>query len=186
MEQPGIVIDGTNLVEFLDPGSPDANDPTNPLAAYGIKAIDPGGRLSSEVFRGFVPGARVVKALNHLDVNVLAQPDVSGGQRVQFYAGDDADKLAVRKSARSHRLPPGGPGLVGHGRPLVGTAVWCFVGDELHQDLNGPRARQSPFKPSFTPEFERFQRELDLIASSWRASAQRARARAAPQAAGID
>jgi hypothetical protein len=31
-------------------------------------------------------------------VNVLAQPDVSGGQRVQFYAGDDADaKLAVRK-----------------------------------------------------------------------------------------
>ena len=93
-----IVIDGTNPVEFLDPGSPDANDPTNPLAAYGIKAIDLGGRSSSEVFRGFVPGARVVKALNHLDVNVLAQPDVSGGQRVQFYAGDDADaKLAVRK-----------------------------------------------------------------------------------------
>ena len=93
-----IVIDGTNPVEFLDPGSPDANDPTNPLAAYGIKAIDLGGRSSSEVFRGFVPGARVVKALNHLDVNVLVQPDVSGGQRVQFYAGDDADaKLAVRK-----------------------------------------------------------------------------------------
>jgi hypothetical protein len=45
-----------------------------------------------------VPGARVVKALNHLDVSVLAQPEASGGQRVQFYAGDDADaKLAVRK-----------------------------------------------------------------------------------------
>jgi predicted dinucleotide-binding enzyme len=45
-----------------------------------------------------VPGARVVKALNHLDVNVLAQPEVSGGQRVQFYAGDDADaKQAVRQ-----------------------------------------------------------------------------------------
>ncbi|ROZ74994.1 NADPH-dependent F420 reductase [Ramlibacter sp. WS9] len=93
-----IVIDGTNPVEFLDPNSPDAKDPTNPLAAYGIKAIDLGGRHSTEVFREFVPGARVVKALNHLDVQVLAQPEVSGGQRVQFYSGDDAAaKAEVRK-----------------------------------------------------------------------------------------
>lgn len=93
-----IVIDGTNPVEFLDPNSPDANDPSNPLAAYGIKAIDLGGKHSSEVFREWVPGARVVKALNHLDVAVLAQPEVSGGQRVQFYSGDDAAaKAEVRK-----------------------------------------------------------------------------------------
>ncbi|RYF66087.1 MAG: NADP oxidoreductase, partial [Comamonadaceae bacterium] len=52
----------------------------------------------SEVFSEFVPGARVVKAFNHLDVNVLAQPQVSGGQRAMFYAGDDdAAKAAVRK-----------------------------------------------------------------------------------------
>ncbi|CAM8626474.1 COG2085 Predicted dinucleotide-binding enzymes [Comamonadaceae bacterium] len=93
-----IVIDGTNPVEFLDPNSPDVQDPTNPLAAYGIKAIDLGGRSSSDMFREFVPGARVVKALNHLDVNVLAQPEVSGGQRAMFYAGDDAAaKAAVRQ-----------------------------------------------------------------------------------------
>lgn len=93
-----IVIDGTNPVEFLDPNSPDAQDPSNPLAAYGIKAIDLGGRSSSEVFSAFVPGARVVKALNHLDVNVLAQPHVHGGQRAMFYAGDDAAaKGDVRK-----------------------------------------------------------------------------------------
>jgi hypothetical protein len=93
-----IVIDATNPVEFLDPNSPDAQDPTNPLAAYGIKAIDLGGRSSSDVFSEFVPGARVVKALNHLDVNVLAQPEVSGGQRAMFYAGDDAAaKAAVRQ-----------------------------------------------------------------------------------------
>jgi hypothetical protein len=93
-----IVIDGTNPVEFLDPNSPDAKDPSNPLAAYGIKAIDLGGRYSSEVFRELVPGARVVKALNHLDVRVLSQPEVSGGQRVQFYSGDDAAaKAEVRK-----------------------------------------------------------------------------------------
>lgn len=85
-----IVIDGTNPVEFLDPHSPDALDPANPLAAYGIKAIDLGQKYSSELFCEFVPGARVVKALNHLDVQVLSQPEVAGGQRVQFYSGDDA------------------------------------------------------------------------------------------------
>lgn len=93
-----IVIDGTNPVEFLDPDSPDAKDPGNPLAAYGIKAIDLGGRYSSEVFCEFVPGARVVKAFNHLDVRVLTQPEASGGQRVQFYSGDDPQaKAEVRK-----------------------------------------------------------------------------------------
>ncbi|MBA1138653.1 NADPH-dependent F420 reductase [Mesorhizobium neociceri] len=93
-----VVIDATNPVEFLDPDSPDAKDPNNPLAAYGIKAIDLGGKHSSEVFRGFVPGARVVKAFNHLDVQVLPEPAPSGGQRVLFYSGDDADaKATVRK-----------------------------------------------------------------------------------------
>jgi len=93
-----IVIDGTNPVAFLDPESPDAKDPSNPLAAYGIKAIDLGGKHSSQVFRTLVPGARVVKAFNHLDVNVLPESKVSGGQRVMFYSGDDADsKAEVRK-----------------------------------------------------------------------------------------
>jgi 8-hydroxy-5-deazaflavin:NADPH oxidoreductase len=92
------VIDATNPVAFLDPNSPDAKDPNNPLAAYGIKAINLGGKHSSEVFREFVPGARVVKAFNHLDARVLPEPAVSGGQRVLFYSGDDADaKAEVRK-----------------------------------------------------------------------------------------
>jgi predicted dinucleotide-binding enzyme len=93
-----IVIDGTNPVEFLDPNSPDAKDPSNPLAAWGIKAIDLGARHSSQVFSEFVPGARVVKALNHLDVQLLTQPELAGGQRVQFFSGDDAAaKAEVRK-----------------------------------------------------------------------------------------
>lgn len=91
-----IVIDGTNPVEFLDPNAP--KDPANPLADWGIKAIDLGGKHSSAVFSELVPGARVVKALNHLDVNVLAQTQVSGGTRVQFYSGDDAAaKAEVRQ-----------------------------------------------------------------------------------------
>lgn len=83
-----IVIDGTNPVEFLDPNAP--KDPTNPLADWGIKAIDLDGKASSAVFRKLVPGARVVKALNHLGVDVLNQAEVSGGTRVQFFSGDDA------------------------------------------------------------------------------------------------
>jgi len=39
-----IVIDATNPVAFLDPSSPEAKDPRDPVAAYGIKAIDLGGR----------------------------------------------------------------------------------------------------------------------------------------------
>ena len=86
-----IVIDGTNPVEFFDPAtSPDANDASNPLAAYGIKAVDLGGKHSSQVIQQFVPGARVVKAFNHNDVNVLKEPETAGGKRVLFYSGDDA------------------------------------------------------------------------------------------------
>jgi 8-hydroxy-5-deazaflavin:NADPH oxidoreductase len=93
-----IVIDSTNPVEFLDPDSPDAKDPSNPLAAYGIKAVDLGGKFSSEVFKQYVPGARVVRAFNHLVVTTLQEPKVSGGQRVLFYSGDDVDaKTQVRK-----------------------------------------------------------------------------------------
>ncbi|XUY28851.1 NADPH-dependent F420 reductase [Agrobacterium sp. rho-8.1] len=93
-----IVVDGTNPVEFIDPNSPAARDPTNPLAAYGIKAVDLGETHSSEVFSQYVPGARVVKAFNHLDVNALPEPQTAGGQRVLFYSGDDAAaKADVRK-----------------------------------------------------------------------------------------
>jgi len=92
-----IVVDGTNPVEWIDPSSPDANDPANPLAGYGIRAVDLGGRHSSSVVRELLPGARLVKAFNHLDVRVLPEPEASGGRRVLFYSGDDADaKTTIR------------------------------------------------------------------------------------------
>jgi 8-hydroxy-5-deazaflavin:NADPH oxidoreductase len=115
-----IVIDGTNPVAFLDPDSPDAKDPTNPLAAYGIKAIDLGGKHSSQVFRTFVPGARVVKAFNHLDANILPEPTMSGGQRVLFYSGDDANaKAEVRKLLERTGYSPVDLGVLDVGGPLA-------------------------------------------------------------------
>jgi 8-hydroxy-5-deazaflavin:NADPH oxidoreductase len=124
-----IVIDGTNPVAFLDPDSPDAKDPSNPLAAYGIKAIDLGGKHSSDVFRRFVPGARVVKAFNHFDVTLLSEPVVSGGQRVLFYSGDDADaKAEVRKVIERTGYFPVDLGVLDTGGPLASLPFGALAG----------------------------------------------------------
>ena len=115
-----IVIDGTNPVEFIDPASPDANDPSNPLAAYGIKAVDLGEKHSSQIIQGFVPGARLVKAFNHLDVTVLQQPELGGGKRVLFYSGDDASaKEQVRKIIEVCGFFPVDLGALDVGGPLA-------------------------------------------------------------------
>lgn len=115
-----IVIDGTNPVEFIDPSSPDAKDPSNPLAAYGIKAVDLGGKHSSQIIQQFVPGARVVKAFNHLDVNVLPHPELAGGKRVLFYSGDDAAaKADVRGIMEATGFFPVDLGVLDVGGPLA-------------------------------------------------------------------
>jgi 8-hydroxy-5-deazaflavin:NADPH oxidoreductase len=65
-------------------------DANNPIEAPLFKPADLGGRVSSQVFAGLVPGARVVKAFNHLRAELLAtDPRSDGGQRVLFYSGDD-------------------------------------------------------------------------------------------------
>jgi predicted dinucleotide-binding enzyme len=52
---------------------------------------DLGGRTSSGIVAGLVPGARLVKAANTLAANVLsADPHEAGGRRVIFLSGDDA------------------------------------------------------------------------------------------------
>ena len=66
-------------------------DTNNPVEAPLFKPADLGGRVSSAVFADLAPGARVVKAFNHLRAEVLAaDPRSDGGQRVLFYSGDDA------------------------------------------------------------------------------------------------
>lgn len=66
-------------------------DANNPIEAPLFKPAQLGGRLSSEVFTDLVPGARVVKAFNHLQPHLLAgDPKAEGGRRVLFYSGEDA------------------------------------------------------------------------------------------------
>ena len=52
-------------------------DANNPIEAPLFKPADLGGHVSSAVFADLVPGARVVKAFNHLRAEVLAS-DPSG------------------------------------------------------------------------------------------------------------
>jgi predicted dinucleotide-binding enzyme len=77
-------------------GLPDWNnriviDANNPIEAPLFKPAELNGRISSEVVSALLPGARVVKAFNHLVAALLASdPKAEGGKRVLFYSGDDA------------------------------------------------------------------------------------------------
>lgn len=79
------------LVGLPDFGGRIAIDTNNPIEAPLFKPVDLGGRSSSEIFADMVPGARVVKAFNHLQPHLVSgDPASEGGRRVLFYSGDDA------------------------------------------------------------------------------------------------
>jgi predicted dinucleotide-binding enzyme len=66
-------------------------DANNPIETPLFKPVDLKGRVSSEVVADLAPGARVVKAFNHLRAEVLAgDPRSDGGRRVLFYSGNDS------------------------------------------------------------------------------------------------
>ena len=72
-------------------------DANNPIIAPPFELAELLGRPSTEVFAEYVPGARVVKAFNHLPAKLLAEdPRIPGGWRVLFLAGG----RRVRKSGR--------------------------------------------------------------------------------------
>ncbi len=85
----------TALAGLPDFGGRIVIDANNPIEAPLFKPAELNGRLSSEVFATLVPGARVVKAFNHLPPQLLsADPSGDGGRRVMFYSGDDAGAKA--------------------------------------------------------------------------------------------
>lgn len=127
-----IVVDATNPLAAVDPDAPEASDPSNPLAAYGLRVVDTGGRLSSEVVRDLVPGARLVKAFNHFGVELLPHPEVSGGQRVLFYSGDDAAaKAEVRTLIEQLGMYPVDLGALHVGGTLAAMPFGPLAGAEF-------------------------------------------------------
>jgi predicted dinucleotide-binding enzyme len=94
-----VAVNWSKLPTALD-GLPDFRgriviDANNPIEAPTFQPADLHGRLSTEVFADYVPGARVVKAFNHLPAALLAEePRAAGGRRVLFFAGSDAPAKA--------------------------------------------------------------------------------------------
>lgn len=103
-------------------------DANNPIEAPLFKPAELGGRLSSEIVAGLVPGARLVKAFNHLFANLVsADPHAEGGSRVLFYSGDDAQAKAEVADLIA-RLGFAGVDL---GPLKVGAALTQFPGGPL-------------------------------------------------------
>ena len=77
------------------------------LARAGIEATLANSRGPASLagsFADLVPGARVVKAFNHLKPALLAgDPHAEGGRRVLFHAGDD-DAAKAEVAALIERL----------------------------------------------------------------------------------
>jgi hypothetical protein len=103
-------------------------DANNSIEAPAFKAVDLQGRTSSEVFAEWVPGARVVKAFNHLAARLLeSDPAAEGGKRVLFLSGDDAEAKG-QVSALIERL---GFFAVDLGALSVGARLAQFPGGPL-------------------------------------------------------
>ncbi|MCY1285508.1 hypothetical protein D3C87_1346070 [compost metagenome] len=66
-------------------------DTNNPIEAPLFKPFDLGGKSSTEVVAAMLPGARVVKAFNHLAPPLLANPNAEGGKQVLFYSSEHND-----------------------------------------------------------------------------------------------
>jgi predicted dinucleotide-binding enzyme len=112
-------------------------DANNPIEAPLFKPVDLKGRVSSEVVADLVPGARVVKAFNHLRAEVLAAgPRSDGGRRVLFYSGNDSAAKA-EVAALIERI-----GFVGID---LGSLA---VGGKLAQFRGGPLPNQNLIKVS--------------------------------------
>jgi predicted dinucleotide-binding enzyme len=70
-------------------------DANNPIEAPLFKPAELNGRLSTEIVADLVPGARVVKAFNHLlSALVSGDPRAEGGRRVLFYSGNEESAKA--------------------------------------------------------------------------------------------
>lgn len=103
-------------------------DANNSIEAPLFRPAELNGRTSSEVFADLVPGAKVVKAFNHLQPALLSgNPHAEGGRRVLFYSGDDAHAKA-KISALIDRLGFFGLDL---GPLSVGSRLVQFPGGPL-------------------------------------------------------
>jgi predicted dinucleotide-binding enzyme len=98
-----IVVDASNHFISFDP----------------FKLADLGGSTSSELVSTFVPGAKLIKAFNTINFQLLgSDPKTNGGNRVIFLSGDhnDAKKKLKEAISRMGFAPIDLGGLVAGGK----------------------------------------------------------------------
>jgi 8-hydroxy-5-deazaflavin:NADPH oxidoreductase len=108
-------------------------DATN---AFGVPLEELDGLPSSATISRALPGARLVKAFNHLPAQVLAaDPNIKGGRRVVFLSSDD-EGATVATAALAEQLgfAPVGLGRLAEGGALVQArgSAWAQL---IFQDL---------------------------------------------------
>jgi 8-hydroxy-5-deazaflavin:NADPH oxidoreductase len=89
--------------------------------AFGVPLEELDALPSSVVISRALPGARLVKAFNHLPARILAaDPNVKGGRRVVFLSSDDESATAVVTAlAEQLGFAPVGLGKLAEGGTLV-------------------------------------------------------------------
>ena len=89
--------------------------------AYGVSPEELGNLPSSVVIARALPGAKLVKAFNHLEAETLAEdPKVEGGRRVLFLSSDDEGAAArVAELVEQLGFAPVGLGRLDEGGLLV-------------------------------------------------------------------
>ncbi|GAA5018772.1 NADPH-dependent F420 reductase [Streptomyces siamensis] len=129
--QERIVIDTTNPPgPPTGPPGPPTGPPGPPTGPPGSGPEGLGGRTSSEVVAGLVPGSRLVKAFNTLRPDVLgADPRTPAGRRVIFLSGNH-------------------PGANGRVARIAGRVGWAAV--DLGPLAEGGRLQQVPDGPLAT------------------------------------
>jgi 8-hydroxy-5-deazaflavin:NADPH oxidoreductase len=104
--------------------------------AFGVALEELDGLPSSVVISRALPGARLVKAFNHLPAAILGQdPNVKGGRRVVFLSSDDESATAaVGALVEQLGFAPIGLGKLAEGGSLVQARgrTWAQL---IFQDL---------------------------------------------------
>jgi hypothetical protein len=142
-----IIFIAVPFLKFKDVGSLKPNwtgkiviDVTNAfMLRADVQEAELNGRLSSEVNADRVPGARLVKAFNHLPWQVLSSPVPAGGKRVVFISSDHEDASAkVAGLAEELGFAPIEVGKIGEGGRLI-QAPNALVFSGSHQVQEGLR-----------------------------------------------
>lgn len=99
-------------------------DCTNPLKPDLSGLVTPDSTSGAETIQSLLPRTKVVKALNTVGYNVMANPEFKGGRALMYYCGNDAEaKTFVQQLLLELGFEPIDAGALLHARLLEPLAL---------------------------------------------------------------